>query len=370
MDIALGKQGKWASDTYRFVYKTYKDKSESAQVSVEEDIIGNIRSLLLLIEDPDSNASLATIYKKIAPNSVDRVKLIQETTKLAATNLITPNEYLEYRLYNKTQGEKNSYISGLKLYDLWNKLNDRKFLHFDDKDLANKLIRYKLGNDHATEDLGTFNSQEISKKELINYTPFFMKPIDGVGGIDTILAYKYNRLSDSFVTPIGKMGYEELKERMNDKDYLISKVVKSSFKPSFTRHSKGLNTIRFVTLRGNVVGAVYKLSRGLNWVDNFNTSGNYAVAIDLDNGHLFNTAYRGKDYLGNAELKVKRAIVPDWDDLVSFVEKAAKVFRPTKLIGFDIAVTDKGPVIIDFNATPGIRLLQIPYQMGFKRILK
>ena len=344
---------------------------EEKEKSPEEEILHAIRMVIRAYEKPDSDAGLAATYYKLFPNSMDRVNALKLTLKLAATQLFLPTEFLEYGLYKRTKAEQKAYISQLNMYSLWDKYNDRQFLHFRDKELANKLIRFRLGDSYATVDYPVEDNTLITKEEMKASVPFFAKPIDGDGGKGCIKVTKYNRLTDTFTTHIGRFTYEELQRKLNDKAYILQKVEKSCFVPYFAKKSLGLNTIRFVTVNGRLVGAVFKISSKYDLVDNFGVDGNYAVAIDLDTGELFNTMYRGKDFSAEYAIKIKGVHkIPEWDKTVIFIERAAKQFRPTRLIGFDVAITENGPVIIDFNATPGIRLLQIPYQMGFKKFIK
>jgi len=348
-----------------------KSANASPSLPLEEKVVSELRDILGFYVEANEDSHLAAHYKTVAPYADTRLKLLKETIKLGATQYLLPTEYLEYRLYNRTPKEQREYVSGLKLQDIWRKHNKKDFLYLRNKEFANNRIRIFLGEEYATQDFIINNNEGITKEQLISMRPFFAKPVDGLGGDGTFLIHKYSRLQDRFVGPLGGFYYEELKKKMNGTPYLISKIVKSNFKPWIAKKSRGLNTIRFLTLRGNVIGATYKVCRYGNIADNFAKYGNLIVGINLDSGQLMRTAYQGEDYRAEHDVELKhRETIPDWNNLIKFVEKAADIFKPSKLIGFDVATTDNGPVIIDVNGTPGIRLHQIPYQKGFKTLLK
>ena len=52
--------------------------------------------------------------------------------------------------------------------------------------------------------------------------------------------------------------------------------------------------------------------------------------------------------------------VPKYKEAVKLALKASKVVKESRYVGWDIAITDKGPVIIEGNEYPGHDIYQLP----------
>jgi D-alanine-D-alanine ligase-like ATP-grasp enzyme len=51
-----------------------------------------------------------------------------------------------------------------------------------------------------------------------------------------------------------------------------------------------------------------------------------------------------------------------WNETVALACRAHKSFAPRIIIGWDIAITEKGPVIIEGNSAPDVDILERCYQ--------
>ncbi len=68
--------------------------------------------------------------------------------------------------------------------------------------------------------------------------------------------------------------------------------------------------------------------------------------------------YESHPYTG---FKFEGFTVPFWQDIVSFIQIIAFKFNEIKYIGWDVAYTMNGPVIIEANNGPDISILQDCY---------
>jgi hypothetical protein len=64
-----------------------------------------------------------------------------------------------------------------------------------------------------------------------------------------------------------------------------------------------------------------------------------------------------------APIRGKR--LPCWDEVKQLAVRAHGAFRPRVLIGWDIAITNEGPVIIEGNRGPDMDLMQRFMDVGF-----
>ena len=146
-----------------------------------------------------------------------------------------------------------------------------------------------------------------------------------------------------------------------------------------------VQTVRAVTIlddsgEAHVAAAWFRLIGGSEDFDNFNfgQAGNLVAVIDLPSGRLLRTLAAADDGFGLVEVAAhpktgclfSSVSLPGWQEVQALARAAAKAFAPLFTIGWDIALTDRGPVLIEGNVTwdplPGNPDLAVIYQ----RILK
>ena len=122
---------------------------------------------------------------------------------------------------------------------------------------------------------------------------------------------------------------------------------------------EALITSRIVTVRdgdhASVWFAVVRVPRG-GVVDNI-SAGGVEVHVDLVTGTLTHGVAKAEDAVGVVRLDRHPAggpwdrwAVPDWDDAVGLALRAARAFAPMVVVGWDVASTPDGPVLIEGNA--------------------
>ena len=125
-----------------------------------------------------------------------------------------------------------------------------------------------------------------------------------------------------------------------------------------------VHTLRVVTVRGGegdarVVGKTLRVASGREPVDSFRSgqAGN-AVAFVGDDGTLVHACVVRSSGFGLERLPrhprsgapLPGFRVPDWGEARALALRAAAVFAPLRTVGFDIAPTPDGPVLIEANA--------------------
>ena len=68
----------------------------------------------------------------------------------------------------------------------------------------------------------------------------------------------------------------------------------------------------------------------------------------------------------DSHLKFENVFVTQWLDVKKLVEKTLKYLPYYKSVGFDVATTNNGPVIIEINTGAGIYLSQMGKDIGLK----
>jgi Sugar-transfer associated ATP-grasp len=141
--------------------------------------------------------------------------------------------------------------------------------------------------------------------------------------------------------------------------------------------SGALPTIRAVTCldengKPEVVATVFRMSIGDNrTVDNFHAGG-IACAVSLDEGVLGIASDLGSDArLGwhrhhptNGAL-IEGTRLPYWPELKALAVKAHEQFADRVIVGWDIAIAEDGPIVIEANRGPDLDIVQRFMELGF-----
>lgn len=134
--------------------------------------------------------------------------------------------------------------------------------------------------------------------------------------------------------------------------------------------SGALSTVRVTTClneRGDpeIVGAVFRMGIGGNrTVDNLHAGG-IATKVGLDDGTLSNASDLGMDSkLGwldrhpDTGAQIAGRILPLWSETKALAVRAHCSFTDRVLVGWDIAITDDGPLIVEGNSSPDLDIMQ------------
>lgn len=126
-------------------------------------------------------------------------------------------------------------------------------------------------------------------------------------------------------------------------------------------HPCSTNSLRIVTRRFGTgveaVIAILKMGRGGSIIDNSSAGGLFA-GVSIETG-LVNTPLINKDfkeYLQHPDTGIE-AIgfqIPHWPDVMHTLRRAHLVFKAPETLGWDVAITDSGPVVIESNVHWGI----------------
>ena len=135
-----------------------------------------------------------------------------------------------------------------------------------------------------------------------------------------------------------------------------------------------LATVRVYTINGEngpeVFRIVWKVPGGKNVADNFWRKGNILAAVDYETGTVVR-AIRGFA-LDQVELTnhpdtgalLVGAQIPNFQRVLELALESARVFGDIRIIGWDIAPTDEGAVIVEGNFAPDFKLVQMPERRG------
>ena len=138
-----------------------------------------------------------------------------------------------------------------------------------------------------------------------------------------------------------------------------------------------LSTMRIISCldeqgRPEIMAAVQRMAVGRNeTVDNVHAGG-MGVPVDLATGRLLQGTDMGIDaHMGWIDFhpttggRITGRALPMWEETCELVRRAHAAFSDWVVIGWDVAVTAGGPVLVEGNSGPDIDLIQRPMRRPF-----
>ncbi len=271
------------------------------------------------------------------------------------------SDYLNYKFYKRTKKELMEYVT-IKhqewFYEIASPSAYKTF--FTVKPNFMKNFSQYVGREFFTE--GTVEELEA----FLERNPVFMiKPYDGLAGHG-----------------VAKMTREEagsaqaLYEKMQKEHLFIEGYVKQNAEIN-RLCSASVNTIRIMTFgykgKSRILYAAMRIGNGVNHCDNFHQGG-MGCSLDIETGKLYGIAI-DKD-LNEFEVHPSSGVkfdgfqLPYWEEAKKMVLDAALVNEHIHVVGWDVAFTDEGPILIEGNRRPGYDLVQVLSDCGRKDIMR
>ncbi len=252
-------------------------------------------------------------------------------------------EFLLFDCGGREEEYVSSFITERNRYEIYRKYNDPRDLPlFHDKYRVYQLYREFYKREvcpvYSARDRADFPDFAA------RHPRFIVKPTDKSCGYGV-------KIVDPSVQPPGKL-FDTL---VKSGKYLCEELV-PPHPVTEKLNPTSLNTVRVVTvLENDRVRLFYpflRVGRYGSEVDN-GGAGGIIIPVDPETGRLAKTGRdeTGRYYTGHPDSHIKFADItlPMWDDAVRLAETLAKVRPQNRCIGFDIAATPNGWVMIEAN---------------------
>jgi len=273
-----------------------------------------------------------------------------------------PSSYFKYKLYENSYKD---YFSFCEIYPRISKKNSQDLYLFD-----NKLL-FKLYLDKKIKQTKLIAYYNYRNNKIIHYTTpskdkVVLKPIKGAGG--------------KGISIISSKGFNEVLKKCQ-KNYLVEDFIEQNdfLKKIF---SKSVNTVRVLTYKDKekikVISLILKVGiSSTGYVDNI-VRGGVPIAIDLGSGMLLKAHfYKNHDHIKyskhpETKFEFQGKILPFFKEVKEIAINAHKLFPKSVVIGWDIAITENGPIIVEGNGLPDIVNMQIcdPFKHKLTSIFK
>ena len=271
-------------------------------------------------------------------------------------------DYLNFKFYNLSYKERAKYVT--------TRYSSKFYQEYSPKDLATNLrIKTNFHKHYSEYTKRDFYIHEFGLEKLKEFLEknkvFMIKPTDGLAGTDV----KKMKVED-IETP--EKFYEYIKENnMFLEEYIIQDKEWGSLCPS------SVNTIRAMTRiidgKAELFYAAARIGNGTAVVDNFHQGG-YGARIDMEKGILIGDGLSKDDEEVEKHpatgVKFDGFKIPYWDEIKKMVVEAAMVNPDVKVVGWDVAISDKGPLLIEANRRPGFDLVQMLEKTGTRYMLE
>jgi hypothetical protein len=217
----------------------------------------------------------------------------------------------------------------------------------------------------------------------------FSKPIDATGGHG---AERWTYVGENDAGPAWqasdgriRCASELLAELADTSRSLPLKYERTSrrmlLQPLLTNHAdilplapRALSTVRLLTIREpghgpRIVAATFRMGVGDSPADNIQMGGVLAH-VDLATGRLGPAFRRSKIVLAPVDRHLETGALisdhqlPYWPATMELAIRALELLRGITLVGWDVAITGDGPVLVEGNAAPGPPLPQMATLMS------
>ena len=270
-----------------------------------------------------------------------------------------PDEYIYYKLNDRTLDEKKAYITDL----------DRKMMQYimsDFKDLQyvfDKAATYeKFGKYYKREEISIATKADFDKfVEFAKKHDFLVikEVSNSCGQGITIEKSERDNLQNQFSRILlrGKCSIEE-------------RITQARIMSQFNESSVNtLRVIMFNTKKGIIIGpCFFRTGRAGAVVDNAGAGGifmgvdRYTGVLDTDGCDEYLNRYECHP---NSGIKYLGFQLPDWNECISLIREMGALVPRIGYIGWDLAYTDKGWVLVEANGGSQF-VSQICYDKGCK----
>ena len=272
-------------------------------------------------------------------------------------------DYINFEIYKKGKAERVEYAS-IKAQNLfYETVSPSEFK----KDYTVKPRFLEKFKDYCKRDFVVPNGDNFEQfEEFLNNNPVYMeKPYDGLGGAG-----------------VRKVKAKDNEDRQKYYNWLVENKV--FIEQLVSQHDKmnelcptSVNTLRVVTFNNNgkprIIWCGLRIGNGVNCVDNFHAGG-MCINVDINTGRLYGEAI---DMARNTheshpvtKVKFDGFELPYFKEMKEMVLKASLESDKILVVGWDVALTPEGPVIIEGNRRPGFDIIQALSKRGRKDIMR
>ncbi len=272
------------------------------------------------------------------------------------------NQYQEGKFYLRKRFERRN----ITTYRRWEKIlksNNEEYAHL----LGNKLDFCNCFKDYIGREFMSSTEMEYDEFQsfLKRFGRVFVKPVDGLEGKGVFTVHFGNE--------------EQNKGRFNELssgNFIIEEPVIQH--PDMVFGNQSVNTVRVYTVfdkkinKGVCLAATLRAGVGNSLIDNSHAGG-VAYEVDLDTGIIDSKGW-GHNHSDviihpGTDICMLGRIIPYWDRVIRLCQEASFLVPDIAFIGWDVAITVNGPILIEGNHDPDIDVLEFVGKYGYYKTI-
>ena len=275
-----------------------------------------------------------------------RLLILADMMYSAVVYEIAFQDYQDWDFHDLKRAERRTFIGHPKSNHLAQKLNQPEFRQkFADKSQFNRLFAAYLGREWI--DVRESTAKQI-EQFVTRHDAVMAKVPDSLGG------YGIAKREASDISDFAAFRQELVEGRQFMLEQLIPQHEQMS-----RLCSTSVNTLRVISYfdgdEVHVIASVLKIGNG-GAIDNFSHGGMYTMLDDEGVAHY--AAFDGENRTFAVHPVTGTSIVgfrvPLFDEVLRFVDEIARVVPQLPYVGWDIAITPDGPVVIEGNYNTGV----------------
>lgn len=282
------------------------------------------------------------------------------------------------KLTRKINGKENTYLTGNKL---------TFFSHCQENDIRTIPIYGVLGRSQPESDIKFISSSSELAHLLSDTLPHvFFKTSRGAHGEGAFRASRSGSgwMINGSIYDASKLYDFALGLLSENSCYLIQPAIKPHEKMCSFMPSGALGTVRIMTYvhdsDAKAFLPVLRIPASGNMTDNFSLglAGNLVAPIDIQTGELgIAKLSKRRDWPDMVDASqhpdtgqpIAGVVLPFWKETVELVLDAQRKTRQLRTLGWDVAITDEGPLIVEANTSYAVELIEVAYNRGIRQEL-
>lgn len=274
------------------------------------------------------------------------------------------NQYVLGKMYKRKWFERRRMLTYRRWNHIIGKYNNPDYIHFlkNKKDFNNYFYQFVGREWRYTQDL----EFEDFKDFVVRHQRIIIKPVDGWEG-DGV------RLLDISTQ---RLPLEKLFEDITSKPCMIEECIHQNKDMVFGGHS--VNTIRAYTIYDKIekrvvlLKTVVRVGVGESIVDNSH-SGGCAYEVDRNLGIIISESYQADGGVNiihpQTDICMLGQKIPHWDKVQRICIQAAEMLPEVPYIGWDVAIRDDGPILIEGNHDPDLDMVEFVGSYGYYKTI-
>ena len=322
--------------------------------------------------------NIAAVYHafqlaRMYPSTV-RMKVMRDYIALYRTKGLTSEEYHEFEFEKRSEEFRQNFLGLNEQHFYLDLLNPLKYMSL----ARNKYVAHKMLENTGirTSELYCYYQPEARYGENTECAGDLagVLHILKTKGVQSCVIKTTESSHGDNVWVIKSIGYQDddaIMTRFDGEELTLSSVLgeEALIFESVVRqtdqfsafNASSVNTVRFMTAlypdgSAKVIATFIKIGRAGRCVDNAGGGGNVDVCVDVETGEIryaiqFDGWHNVKDidcHPDNGNL-LNGVVIENWESVKAEVIRFQQAFPYCKVAGWDIAITDDGPVVIEIN---------------------